>query len=349
MARYGFSVRVFLLAIAACGGAVAPPTAPASPTTKPAAVKADPAAPVLDPFVVFGADPDAYPLSYVVPGHAALELDGPQLEAPAGQGDVAVTLLDEQSAMVRVAVRADGIAFALWTERPRLLGIVKYETRVSERIGGGWVGQDAPYAVLRSGALVRVLGRKGKWTQVRYYGALEIDGWIPDDALAWRTPERHKNIGRLPSGHQTLMVMPGTVIRTEPKWASDQLAIVALGYIVDNLQQLDDAWSAIAYDDGDVRVRGYASRHDPPGQVHRPREPEQPPVPLVTNAKVPRGTCLYAAMHGEQIGFLLADHDAVLSSGRSAGWWEITLETPWGPIAFAAQGPTDQALATCGP
>lgn len=337
------------MVIAACGGAVTPPAAPTSPTTKPASVKTDPGAPVLDPFVVFAADPDAYPFSYVVPGHAALELAGPQLEAPAGQGEVAVTLLDEQATMVRVAVRADGLAFALWSERPRLLGIIKRDTRVSERIGGGWIGQDAPYALLRGGALVRVLGHKDKWTQVRYYGALEIDGWIPDDGITWRTPERHKNIGRFPSGHQTLMVMPGTVIRTEPKWASEQLAIVALGYIVDNVQQLDDAWSAIAYDDGDVRVRGYASRHDPPGQVHRPREPETPPVPLVTNAKLPRGTCLYATMRGEQIGFLLADHDAVLSSGRSPGWWEVTLETPWGPIAFAAQGPTDQSLATCSP
>lgn len=304
---------------------------------------------MLDPIVVLSADPDAYPFSYVVPGRASLEHDGVQIEAPAGQNEIAVTLLEQQAASVRVAVRADGIAFSLWSERPRLLGIIKHDIRASERMGGGWVGQDAPYAVLRAGALVRVLGHKDKWTQVRYYGQLEIDGWIPDDALTWSAPERHNNVGRFPSGAQTLMVLPGTVIRTEPKWAADQLAVVALGYIVDNIQQLDDAWSIVAYDDGDVHVRGYASRRDPPGQVHRPRQADAPLPPLATNAKLPRGTCLYAASRGEPVGFLLADHDAAIAADRTAGWFDVTLETPWGPIAFAAKGPDDHSLATCGP
>jgi len=109
-------------------------------------------------------------------------------------------------------VRFDGIGFALWTERARLLEIVTREQRVSAD-GGGWFGPDSgfePYAELRTGAHVRVLGHKETRAQIRYLGALEIDGWVPDTALTERTRDEHRNAGRFPSGMQSLMVLPGT-------------------------------------------------------------------------------------------------------------------------------------------
>jgi hypothetical protein len=307
---------------------------------------------VLDPITVLSAAPEAYPHSYLVPGIAVLELGGPQIQAPPAAPELEVTLLDEQSTMVRAAVRFDGIGFALWTERARLLEIVTHEQRVSANMGGGWFGPDsglAPYAELRSGARVRVLGHKDTWTQVRYLGALEIDGWIPDAALTERTLDEHHNAGRFPSGMQALMVLPGTVIRTEPKWVAQELAVVANGYLLDVIQPVDEAWSVIAYEDGDVRVRGYASKHDPPGQVHRPHEAETPPPMITANAQLPRGTCLYASQQGEPIGFLLAAHDGELSSARTPGWFTLSFDTPWGPITFMARGSSELALATCGP
>jgi hypothetical protein len=234
----------------------------------------------------------------------------------------------------------------------RLLEIVTHEQRVSENMGGGWFGPDsgvAPYAELRTGARVRVLGHKDTWTRVRYLGALEIDGWVPDAALTERTRDEHRNAGRFPSGMQSLMVLPGTVIRTEPKWVAQELAVVASGYLLDVIQPVDEAWSAIAYEDGDVRVRGYASKHDPPGQVHRPHEPDTAPPAITANAQLPRGTCLYASQQGEPIGFLLAAHDGELSSARTPGWFTLSFDTPWGPITFMARGSSQLSLATCGP
>ncbi|MEP6866116.1 MAG: hypothetical protein ABJE66_36185 [Deltaproteobacteria bacterium] len=342
-----------VVAWAACGGSVAPVSAPASPSrsalAKSAAVHAND---VLDAITVLSADPEAYARSYLVPGIAALEIGGPQIQAPPAAPELEVTLLDEQSTMVRAAVRFDGIGFALWTERARLLEIVTHEQRVSENQGGGWLGPDSgvsPYAELRSGARVRVLGHKATWTQVRYLGALEIDGWVPDAALTERTRGEHHNAGRFPSGMQSLMVLPGTVIRTEPKWVAQEIAVVANGYLLDVIQPVDEAWSAVAYEDGDVRVRGYASKHDPPGQVHRPHEADTPLPGITANAQLPRGTCLYGSQHGEPIGFLLAAHDGELSSSRTPGWFTLSFDTPWGPITFMARGPSELALATCGP
>lgn len=353
-AAYYFGVRGFLWLLAACGGSVAPV---AATTPAPRAAPKSPVHPsseVLDPITVLSAEPDAYPHSFLVPGLASLELAGPQIQAPPAAPELEVTLLDEQSTMVRAAVRFDGIGFALWTERARLLEIVTREQRVSERVGGGWFGPDAgvaPYAELHTGAHVRVLGHRDKeaWTQVRYLGALEIDGWVPDAALTERTRELHHNIGRFPTGMQALMVLPGTVIRTEPKWIADQLAIVASGYLLDVIQPVDEAWSAIAYEDGDIAVRGYASKQDPPGQVHRPHPVDTPPAAVTPNAQVPRGTCLYATQDGEPIGFLLATHDGELSSARVPGWFTLSVDTPWGPITFMTRGLSQQSLATCGP
>ena len=31
------------------------------------------------------------------------------------------------------------------------------------------------------------------------------------------------------------------------------------------------------------------------------------------------------------------------------GWWTLTVDTPWGPLAFAAQGPTKSELVACAP
>jgi len=352
---YYFGVRGLLLFAAACGGSVAPV---AAPTATPRSAQATSTAnEVLDPITVLSAEPDAFPRSFIVPGIAALELGGPQIEAPPAAPELEVTLLEEQSTMVRVAVRYDGIGFALWTERARLLEILTREQRISEQIGGGWFGPDssfAPYAELRTGAHVRVLGHRDRdkrdaWTRVRYLGALEIDGWVPDSSLTERTRDEHRNIGRFPSGMQSLMVLQGTVIRTEPKWAAEQLAIVANGYLLDVIQPVDEAWSAIAYEDGDVSVRGYASKQDPPGQVHRPHAADAPPVGITANAAVARGTCLFGTRDGEPIGFLLATHDGELASAREPGWFTVSFDTPWGPITFLARGPSELSLATCGP
>jgi hypothetical protein len=193
-----------------------------------------------------------------------------------------------------------------------------------------------------------VLGHKDHWAQVRYLGALEIDGWIPDDALALRGKHARGYRGRMPTGRTTLMVTPGAVIRTEPQWTSRDLAVMANGYFLDTIKELDDAWAEVFYEDGDVRVHGFVSHQDPPGRVHKPPEPDAP-QPITPNATVRVGTCLYASDRGEPIGFAIADVPGELGPGPHPGWYTVAFDTPWGPLAFAVQGPTDQELAACAP
>jgi hypothetical protein len=182
---------------------------------------------------------------------------------------------------------------------------------------------------------------------VRFVGAVEVEGWVPDKLLGDGGPRRDP-VGRFPSGRRTLMVTPGTVIRSEPRWAATALATMADGYFVDTVREVDAAWVEVAYADGDVSVHGYLSKQDPPGPVHRGKDPEIPPPAAAPNAKVASGTCLYARARGEAIGYIVGDRDVELEDSGD-GWWSLVIDTPWGAVAFAARGPTRRDLVACAP
>jgi hypothetical protein len=347
-------MRGFLI-VACAGGGIGCGGAPIAvrPTTLTAPAKSTSAtrAP-LDPIAALSERDHEW--SWIVPGLAQLDLGGPTVHAPSGASELAVELLDEQATMVRVAVWADhGLDFAVWTERARLLGIVKRDQYVATHPGGGDVfvyGADPIAVVLHANARVRQLGHKDGWTQVRYLGSIEVDGWLPDDAIGERTAsDMASTLGRIPTGRPTLMVTPGTVIRTEPQWSARELAVTANGYFLDEIKNIDDAWAEAGYEDGDVRVHGFLSRHDPPGRVHKPPEPDTTPDTIQPTATIPIGTCLYSGEHGEMIGFVVEPTPGELDVGHAQGWYDVAFDTVWGPLTFAVQGVTDHDLVACEP
>jgi len=190
------------------------------------------------------------------------------------------------------------------------------------------------------------LAHRDHATQIRYLGALQVEGWVPDAVLGDRGHARD-GIARIPSGHKTLMVIPGAVIRSEPRWAASELAIMANGYFLDTLRELDDGWTEVSYEDGDVAVHGFVSKRDPPGRVHHWHEPDVAAV-LAPNTTVASGTCLYARVDGDAIGYIVGDRPVDLDDA-GAGWWTLAIDTPWGPLGFAAHGPSPGELATCAP
>jgi hypothetical protein len=329
----------------ACGGAIVAPAAPpprTPPATKHAAAR--------EPVDVLAALSDAgREVSWIVPGAAQLELGGAPVQAPDGADPLEVVPLDERGNDVRVGVRLDHVRFALWTQRARMLAIVAHDQRLEERPGGGFTAWSAEpvEARVRATALVHRLGHDKGWTRIRYSGALEINGWVPDAALVDRTAAGKQPTGRLPTGRTTLAVFPGMVIRGEPRWSGRELAVIATGYFIDELGQVDDAWTEVAYEDGDVFVHGFVSPHDPPGRVHRPREADAI-TPVATNATAPSGTCLYAREGGEPVGYIVGDQPVALEPTRT-GWFSLAVDSPWGAIAFAARGATESELSACAP
>jgi hypothetical protein len=335
-------MRVFLVALAACGSAatnaVRPEPAP-TPSTKPR---------VWEPAPIEVVDALTGPVdhaSWVVPGPAQLVLGGASLQANEGAPRLEVSVVEQQGSDVRVGVRLGHARFAIWMARSRLLSIVSRDQRISILGAPIAVGTAPIQVVLRAGAQVQRLARKDGTTRVRYVGALEIEGWLPDDALSDRGAAGRHQHGRIPSGRRPLMLMSGSVIRAEPKWTAAPLAVTNQGYVLDEVKQVDDAWSEVSYEDSDVVVHGYVSKRDPPSRTHRAKVPE-PSAPLATNATAAGGTCLYAA--GEEVGFLVGDQPVIVEKTARVGWFALTIDTPWGPIAFDAKGPTETELMTCG-
>jgi hypothetical protein len=330
-----------------CGGpaTVAPPPERASASPPPAPRAARSAH--VDVLAALAADP--LERSWVAPGPLQLELGTTPIQAEREGVAVEAVLLDDQGSLVRAGIELPNARFAAWIERTRVFGVMVHEARVLARDGSDFQpGGDEPMqATLRAGARVKRLAHDHDWTRVRYYGQLEIEGWVHDADVSDRAAARD-GFGRVPRATQVLTVLPGSTIRTEPKWAAHPLATMADGYFVDALRDVDDSWVEVEYEDSDARVHGFLSKHEPPSRVHRPRESDAIAT-IAPNAKLVAGTCLYAREGGEAIGFVVGESVAEESPGTRTGWFAVTLDTPWGPITFGAQGPNVDELEKCGP
>lgn len=330
-----------MIALCACGGAATNAVPDSPPAKRSAKSHAEPRAGV--DIIATLAEPLSE-VSWIAPGPAQLVLGGASLQAIEGAPRLQVGVLEEQGNDVRVGVRLVHARFAVWMSRARMLAIITRDQRVATPGAPIAIGSDPMQVVLRRGAQVQRLARKDGKTQVRYVGAIDVEGWIPDDAISDRAAPGREQRGRAPTGRKPLMLIAGSVIRVEPRWAAHELAVTNQTYVVDVIQPIDDAWSEVSYEDGDVAVHGFVSKRDPPGRTHR-RKPPEPTAPLTPNATVGDGTCLHVA--GEEVGFIVGDQPAIVETSR-VGWSTVTIDSPWGPIAFDVKGSTETELAKCG-
>ncbi len=336
--------------LVACGSAPAPVKPPERDLDAPPVVQKDVdpditvAAPI-DPIVGLAPPAADAELSWLSPGSARLELASSPIEtASPNAPPVAGSILDAQGTLVRMAIRLEHARFSLWMDRSRLFGVIQQQQEV--RVDGAMPRDPKP--VLFPGARVKRLARKDGFTQIRYVGALEIEGWIPDAVVGDRGVTRSR-VGRIPTGMKTLTLLPGSIIRAKPEWSGAQIALAANSYFVDAVREVDPKWTEVHYMDGDIRVHGFYQRYSPPGRTHRARQdPNTMPIPIAPNAKVASGTCLYTRAGGESVGYIVGDRDVSLDPGTN-NWWTLAIDTPWGPITFAARGPTATELDACAP
>jgi len=314
-------------------------------TPRPAATARQPEldrAPI-DPISALTPDDDTE-LSWVVPGPMQLELGATTVSAAGSGRPIAVAAIDRQGNLERVAVRLEHARFSVWIDRTHLLSVLQRDQRL-EGVGVPSAGRSTD-VVLRAGAKVRRLAHRDHSTQIRYLGALQVEGWVPDAALGDHGHTRDAT-GRIPTGRKTLMVIPGAVIRAEPRWSAGELAIMANGYFLDAIRELEEGWTEVSYEDGDVAVHGFVSKREPPGRVHHWHETDVAPV-LAPNATAASGTCVYARPNGDAIGYLVGNRPVDLDD-VGAGWWTLAIDTPWGPLGFAARGTSPDELFACAP
>lgn len=299
----------------------------------------------MDPIAALAPD-DKSAYAWLQPGTMQLELGAQVIEGPGPAKPLRVRIIDEHGGQVRLAIDLGYARFSVWAERTQLLALLARDTRIAPANAIN----SSVHVTLKAGAKLTRLAHdaKTKRTQVRYVGAIETEGWISDDALVDSlalTPAT----GRIPTGGKTLTLMPGAVIRAEPKWTATQLGVTANSYFVDSLGELPDGWHDVAYTDGEIAVRGFVSKQLPPGKTHRLRiDPERVPPPITPNGKVGSHTCLYLEAGGDPIGYIVGEPEVDLDEAGQ-GWWHLAIDTPWGALTFAARGASRGELATCGP
>lgn len=276
---------------------------------------------------------------WLVPGPAQLVLGGASMQA-IDETPIEIDLLEERGSEVRVGVRLDHARFAVWTARAKLLGVLSRQVQIA-----GTAIPGTPSVTLQSGARVHKLEHKAdeKKTKIRYIGALEVEGWVADDAIGDRGP-----VGRAPGrnygGRRSVLVQAGATFRSEKRRNMGSIAVAHYSMFVENVEQLDDGWLRVAYVDSDVSASGYVLKTEPPSLTHPVKKPDTT-APIATNITVPADTCLYAG--DEPVGFIVGERAVLVEASPRVGWFTLTIDSPWGPIELEANGPTETSLTKC--
>jgi hypothetical protein len=220
-----------LAALAGCGGAAPPSPAP-PPGSGPARRTHADDPPGIDPIAALAPGQPGAQVSWLVPGRAQLELDGTPIEAPGGDRPLEVGVIERHGGLVRAAVRLPHARFAVWTARAHLFAVLRADHRAGPARPAAGAGRSGEvHALLRAGAQVRRLARKDGRVRIRFVGAVEIEAWVSEALLGDAGPPRDR-VGRIPSGQRTILVLPGAVIRAEPRWTAAPLAMIAGGLLV---------------------------------------------------------------------------------------------------------------------
>jgi len=346
--------EVIALALVACSSSAPAPatpavTSPTPPVDAAVATKLDPEVVAVELFDALG-DASAHE-AWIQAAPVQLEIGGASFE-PTALAPIPVMVIEQHGSLARIALRLDGMRLGAYVPRAYVLSLLDREQVVGAFSGGGGFEpggdpRDPVGATLRPGARVRRIARQDGWTQVRYVGAIEVTGWVPDDALVETRPEGERR-GKQPGSGRPLHLAPGAVIRAKADWVGRELAVLARGgALLDTIKEIDTNWVEVRYADHDVRIHGFVARRLPPGRIHPGNTVE--PSAVVPNAKPPDGTCLYAREGGEAIGWLTGAKEVQLEDAGRAGWWSVAIASEWNGIALFVRGRDRDDLETCKP
>ncbi|MEZ4361220.1 MAG: hypothetical protein R3B48_13635 [Kofleriaceae bacterium] len=241
-----------------------------------------------------------------------------------------VIVVERAGAVVRVAAHLERLRFVAWIPREDLLSVLARDVSANDAFIRPPVG-----AKLHRDAVVQVLERDAERARVRYSGGVEVTTWVPLSALADRSEGGAARRAR-PQQGPLFPVAPGMAIRAEPRWGGSLLAVVSRSRFLQDVRAVDDAWHEVRYGDGAVTIHGFASRRFPPVPLAR-RATSGSPAAMPSDETLPAGTCLYADVRGELVGRVIAELPATGDGEEEDGWRGVFVDTPWGPLRFAAR------------
>lgn len=289
----------------------------------------------------------AAPMTVVRIGPAELDastpINAPELAAPTFVDAAAILV---QGPRTRIAFDTPDLRMLLWVPSPAVAQYIAADLVLQQVPGFGT--EPRGFAKLRAGALVETLSHRKDKVEIRHLGGLQITGTVPRSALTSKVPERH--IGA-PAGFNTILTIPGALIRQQPTITAPIVATVNTAYQLVRVRSVDATWDEVAYSDFSVDVRGYYAKTMPPGGRHGQwQQRSQVSLENVGDTTLPAGTCLYASVGGAITGIIKNDCNVSVAVSPRNGWSTVELATPWGPLTVALRRTapaTGHAFANC--
>ena len=321
-------------------------SAPSATTSGASAVASEGAKPDAMVAILIASQP-ATPMTLVRIGPAEFDastpISGPEITAPTFIDAAAISV---QGRRTRIAFDTPDLRMLLWVPSPAVAQYIAADLVLPQLPGFGT--EPRGYAKLRAGALVETLGQRDDKIEIRHLGGLQVTGTVPHSALTATVPERR--IGA-PAGFNTILTIPGALIRQQPTLAAPILATVNTAYKIVRLRSVDATWDEVAYSDFAVDVRGYYAKTMPPGPRNGQwQQRSQASLENTGDTTLPAGTCLYASVGGAITGIIKKDCKAAVTISPRNGWSTVELATPWGPLAVALRSTapaTGHAFANC--
>ncbi len=315
--------------------AKAPPAAPITTPGPTGTASDDQAQPQLSTaalVAILTSPQPATPMTIVRISDAELDAATP-VTAPESQTSnfVDAAALEVQGKRTRIAFDMPEVRMLLWVPSAMVARYIVADLELPQPHSFG--SEPPGYAKLRAGALVEVLSHTDDKIAIRHVGALQVSGTVPRSALTSSVPERRNGA---PAGYNSILTIPGALIRQQPTVIAPVLATVNTAYQLVRLRSVDATWDEVAYSDFAVDVRGYYAKTMPPGSRNGQwRARSQLSLENSGDTTLPAGTCLYASVGGAITGIIKSDCAVnVITSARS-GWRTAEVATPWGPLTVA--------------
>lgn len=251
-----------------------------------------------------------------------------------------------QGTRTRIAFDTPDLRMLLWVPSSAVAQYIAADLVLQQLPGFGT--EPRGFAKLRAGAIVETLSQRDGKLEIRHLGALQVTGTVPRSALTSSVPERRAGP---PAGFNTILTLPGALIRQQPSVSAPVLATVNTAYKLVRLRTVDATWDEVAYSDFAVDVRGYYAKSMPPGSRNGQwQQRSQLSLENAGDTALPAGTCLYASVGGAITGIIKNDNNATVTANARIGWFTVELATPWGPlnVALRAVAPaTGRRFASC--
>ena len=186
---------------------------------------------------------------------ATTQVVAPESQVPSFLDAAAIVV---RGTRTRIAFDTPDVRLLLWVPNSAVARYIAADLVLQQPHSFG--SEPAGYVKLRAGAVVEELSHTDDKIAIRHLGALQVTGTVPRSALTSEVPERRMGP---PAGYNTIVTIPGALIRQQPTVTAPVLATVNTGYQLVRLRSVGQRGHALGEGGRSAREGGHDGRTEP--------------------------------------------------------------------------------------